>query len=198
MAAEWFVRMSGLADGRAITSRTETYDVAVVPELSEPTVDSFERLFRDHYHDVWRYASFMLRSTSEAEDIASQAFAQAYAAWIAGRGPSGPPRAWLLVITRRIVLNRARRARILHWLPLQTVARRSREDRTIAESEFRLWLDQLARTLRPAQREALFLRYLDDLTDKDAGAVMGLSPSGFRTLVSRALARLRDQRELWE
>ncbi|MEA2519888.1 MAG: Sigma-70, region 4, partial [Chloroflexota bacterium] len=68
-------------------------------------------------------------------------------------------------------------------------------DRMI-ESEFWLWLDDLARALAPRQREVLFLRYRRDLVDDEIGAVMGLSPSGVRSLLGRAIQSLRDHPEL--
>ena len=158
----------------------------------------FEALYQDNYHDVWRYASFLLRNTVEAEDVASEAFARAFAAWSAGRGPRGDPRAWLLLITRRLVINRARRARLIKWLPLLRVPERADRGRGLEEREFRLFLDQLGTILTRKERDALFLRYLGDLNDETAGAVLGVSASGFRSLISRGLERLREHSEVWQ
>ena len=38
----------------------------------------------------------------------------------------------------------------------------------------------------------VFLRYQRDLSDEEIGEILGLSASGVRTLVSRALAALRQ------
>jgi len=50
--------------------------------------------------------------------------------------------------------------------------------------ELNVWLDQVTRILPARQREALFLRYLGDMDDVAVGAVLGISPSGVRSLVS--------------
>ena len=64
-------------------------------------------------------------------------------------------------------------------------------------AEFWLWLSQLARALSERQREAILLRYQRDLSDEEIGEILGLSASGVRTLVSRALKTLREHPELW-
>jgi RNA polymerase sigma factor (sigma-70 family) len=55
----------------------------------------------------------------------------------------------------------------------------------------------LSQALSTQQRDVILLRYQQDMTDDDIGEVLGLSASGVRTLVSRALARLRQHPELW-
>jgi DNA-directed RNA polymerase specialized sigma24 family protein len=104
----------------------------------------------------------------------------------------------LLVICRRIVQGRHRRARLIAWLPLPEHDREPAGAGGALEAvEFRLWLRQLEGVLSAREREALSLRYLDDLGDAGAALVLGITPSGFRTLVSRAIAKLRIHPELW-
>lgn len=63
-------------------------------------------------------------------------------------------------------------------------------------TQFWIWFDAVSRVLTPRQREALVLRYSRDLDDSEIGLVMGISESGVRSLVSRALAVLRSHEEL--
>jgi DNA-directed RNA polymerase specialized sigma24 family protein len=71
-------------------------------------------------------------------------------------------------------------------------------DGDLAAVEFRLWLHQLEGLLSRRELEALTLRYIEDLGDSGASLVLGLSVSGFRTLISRALAKLREHPEVWK
>jgi RNA polymerase sigma factor (sigma-70 family) len=159
----------------------------------------FEAAFEAHYSRVCWYALAMLHDANEAEEAAAETFDRAYRAWKSGKGPNGPPLPWLLVICRRIVLGRRRQARLIAWLPLPERDRESAGDGGAFEAvEFRLWLRQLESILSAREREALSLRYLDDLGDAGAALVLGISPSGFRTLVSRAIAKLRTHPELWK
>jgi RNA polymerase sigma factor (sigma-70 family) len=73
---------------------------------------------------------------------------------------------------------------------------RSSADAGERKTEFWLWFDAIASVLTDRQREALLLRYQRDLTDADIGSIMGISESGVRSLVSRALDVLRSHPEL--
>ena len=159
----------------------------------------FEAAFEENYERVCWYALAMLRNPSEAEDAASETFDRAYRAWSSDKGPNGLPLPWLLVICRRVVLGRRRRARLIAWIPLpehgdEPVDR----GRSFEATEFRIWLRQLEGIVSRRECEALALRYVDDLGDGGAALVLGISPSGFRTLVSRAIAKLRTHPELWK
>jgi len=105
------------------------------------------------------------------------------------------PVAWLLLTARRLATDRWRRARRLARI---LVAGRSTRFGTTSglDPDFDTWFASLASVLTARQREVLVLRYQRDLTDADIGSVMGLSESGVRSLVARALAVLRSHPEL--
>ena len=165
------------------------------PPPAQPEPASFEAIYVAHQRDVLRYAALMLRDPDEAADVTAEAFVKAWDAWTDDRGPTGRPLPWLLVITRRLIVDGWRRRRRIAWLPLLDGSALPAPDR-IVESEFWLWLDGLAAALPARQREVLFLRYRRDLTDAEIGAVMGLSGSGVRSLLGRAIQALRDHPEL--
>lgn len=151
----------------------------------------FEDLYARHYRDVFRYCLVLTRHREDAEDVAAETFARAWHAWQRGREPYGKPLTWLLVIARRIATDRWRRlARSLGPRPAVSAPAGS------AEVEALLWLESVTRALTSRQREAIALRYHRDLTDTEIGLVMGLSESGVRSLVSRALAALREHPEV--
>ena len=180
--------------------------------LLDARASSFEAVYNAHYRDVYRHVIFATRGRDDVEEIVAETFARAFAAWRNGQGPAGRPLPWLLVIARRIVTDRWRRGRLIGWLPLPDGMRsgpgdwdgrratspepRSADD-AAGVAEFWLWLDALSRALPARQRDVIFLRYQHDLSDEDIGEVLGLSPSGVRTLVSRALNGLRAHPELW-
>ena len=161
--------------------------------------DSFEQVYAAHYRDVQRYVLLMLGRPDDAEDIVADTFQRAFLAWRDGRGPARRALPWLLVIARRLITDRWRRRRLIAWIPLGGDHGPEPADTEDAPSraEFWLWLAALARVLPDRQREALYLRYQRDLTDDEIGEVLGLSASGVRSLVSRALAALRSHPELW-
>lgn len=169
------------------------------------TAVPFETVFETHYRDVARYVYLVTRGQDDAEEIVAETFTRAFAAWREGRGPAGRPLPWLLVIARHLARDRARRRRLIAWLPLVGAADASPDLRTesagpdtqAATTEFWLWLDALSRALPARQREVIFLRYQRDLTDAEIGEILHLSASGVRTLAARAISGLRRHPELW-
>jgi RNA polymerase sigma factor (sigma-70 family) len=180
-----------------------------IPLLLEAAAgETFEAIYAAHFRSVYRYALLGTRRRDDAEDVVADTFARAFGAWRSGHGPADRPLPWLLLICRRIVTDRWRRQRLIRWFPLvvRGDAREGREheigldpaahDRAFEASEFWLWLDALSRALPERQRDVLFLRYERDLTDEEIGEVLGLTASGVRSLVARALASLRSHPEL--
>lgn len=161
---------------------------------------AFATLYRQRYRDVYRYALLMLRQAEDAEDVAGEAFQRAYAAWLSGRGPEGQALPWLLLITRRLVIDRARRRKLLAWLPLGSLhpAQEPSDESDAGRSEFWLWFERFARELPERQREVLILRYQRDLDDGQIGEILGISSSAVRSLVARACAALRRHPEIWQ
>ena len=161
--------------------------------------ETFEQVYRDHYRDVQRYVLLMVGRPDDVDDIVGDTFQRAFTAWRSGRGPAGRSLPWLLLIARRIVTDRWRRARLIRWLPLggSTASEPRDADMATDRSEFWLWLGQLARVLSDRQREVVYLRYQRDLTDEEIGEILGLSASGVRSLLARAIAALRAHPELW-
>jgi|SRR5271157_1419562 len=155
-------------------------------------------LYKEAWVPVFRYALMLLRHREDAEDVSAEAFSRAHEAWAKGHGPVGPALPWLLLITRRVVIDRQRRRRLLFWLPLSESRDRADESGMVdlARAEVWLWFEQLSRVLPARQREVLVLRYQFDLPDEEIARIMGLSSAGVRTLVSRAINALRAHPEM--
>jgi RNA polymerase sigma-70 factor (ECF subfamily) len=161
-----------------------------------PVLAEFEALYRGCYRDVYRYVLALTRSADDADDISAETFERAYGAWTDGRVPLDRPLPWLLLTARRIATDRWRRLRRFASLAPSASKVREIDDAGEGRTEFWLWFDALARALSAHQREVLLLRYQRDLTDNDIASIMGITPSGVRSLVARALAVLREHPEL--
>lgn len=166
--------------------------VVPVQPLAHAEAVAIERIYAEHYRDVFRYALGLTRSIEEAEEIAADTFERAVRTW---KQVPARPAAWLLLTARRIATDRWRRARRLARVLLLA---RSKPADAVQEGHaaFDEWFAALSSALTARQREVLILRYQRDLTDEDIAAVMGLTESGVRSLVARALAVLRSHPEL--
>lgn len=157
--------------------------------------EEFAELLEAAWPRVFAYVRVLERDPADAEDVMAETVERALRAWHAGKRPRGDSLPWLLLIARRLVIDRSRRRRLLHSL-LGRVRASQPHDGDMRRSEERMWFEGLAAVLPHRQFEAIVLRYVFDLPDSEMGQVLGLSPSGVRTLVSRAIVGLRSHPEV--
>jgi RNA polymerase sigma factor (sigma-70 family) len=166
----------------------------MVAPADRPSADAFEAIYRKYYPDVYRYALLHSGNPHDAEDITGDTFERAFRAW-EGTTPAQPPLPWLLLTARRLSADRWRRAArfVLHRLGVRHEITNDFDD-----VEASHWLASISQILPARQREVLLLRYQRDISDEDIAALMDLTPSGVRSLVARALTKLRAHPEVWK
>lgn len=157
---------------------------------------AFEAIYRENYRDVFRYVLVRTGHREDAEDVTNETFERAYRAWDGG-SPAHAPLPWLLLTARRMTTDRWRRARRFVFVRLNP-ARESVPEASTGEMETLRWLEVFGAVLSSHQQEALVLRYHRDLSDADIATIMSLTPSGVRSLIARALTKLRDHPEVWK
>lgn len=162
---------------------------------------SIEVVYVRHYRSVYRYVLGLTRSAQEAEDITAETFERAVRVWDSRAPVNGAELPWLLLTARRLATDRWRRVRRHAAIALQRPSPGAHNghrppDAGEQRTEFWLWFDALSDVLSARQREVLLLRYQRDLSDADIGRVLGITASGVRSLVARALAVLRNHPEL--
>ena len=150
-------------------------------------VDAVEALFRAEYRSLVRLAALLVGDRDASEEIVQDAFVRLQLRWGGLRDPSRAP-AWL----RSAVLNGARSS-----LRRRGVRRRHASASLPVPVEER-WLDgdqhrrviAALRTLPPRQREAIVLRFYEELSEAETAAAMGVSAGSVKTHVHRGLAAL--------
>ncbi|MFJ8435152.1 SigE family RNA polymerase sigma factor [Kitasatospora sp. NPDC094019] len=123
-----------------------------------------------------------------AEDVVQTALERTYAAW--GRvTKADEPYAYV----RRIVINehaRRFRRRVPEQL-VNAVPERTGPDGFARLDERAALLEALG-TLPPGQRQAVVLRYWEDLSETQAAAAMGCSVGTVKSQASKGIAKLRE------
>ena len=154
---------------------------------------SFERLYRRHLPEVYRYVLRDVGNRADAEEVTQNAFLDAYRALGRGHTPE-KPRAWLFGIAKNATRRRYR-----------TLSRRPHEvelENELAESvaeEERPQLEELreaVRSLPPTHQQALFLREIEGLSYVEIANRMDLSHAAVETLLFRARRSLRGRLEV--
>ncbi|WP_411282604.1 RNA polymerase sigma factor [Lapillicoccus sp.] len=153
----------------------------------------FQQLVDTHWRDVARL-SHALTGPDDGDDVAQQAWTQAYAAYPSLRSATNL-RGWLLTITHRCAMD-AHRGRGRRAVPTDDEVLSHAGDTVVDGPETALvdealW-GQVAR-LPERQREAVVLKYVGDLDHAAIAAVLGTTPTMSRRLVSDGLRALREE-----
>jgi RNA polymerase sigma-70 factor (ECF subfamily) len=152
---------------------------------------------------VFTYVCGRVPDRSEAEDITAEVFAAALAALPRFRGDSGHY-AWLLGIARRKIVDAMRRRRGRRELLDTELTEAERErlglllatdagelpEAAVRHAEARREMRKLLAGLPEAQREALLLQVVHDLSIREIAQVLGRSEAAANSLLQRARAAI--------
>jgi RNA polymerase sigma-70 factor (ECF subfamily) len=173
----------------------------IAASLSEP--DLFAEIFDRHYATVFRFAERRVGG-DQAGEVASEAFARAFAKRGSFRPDAVDALPWLLGIASKLILHERRRfVRYLAAVERSSAEIRAADrERDVAVADRRLdapadWarMRTALLTLSDTDRELLLLVAWDELSYEDAAAVLGLPLGTVRSKLHRTKARLRERLE---
>ena len=155
---------------------------------------AFERLYRRHVGDVYRYALAVLRSPQDAEDVTQTTFLNAYRAYERGERPRRPQN-WLIAIAHNVCRQRfrqvARRPSECALDESDAVAESFADEEGPSAEDIRRALGYLSFN----QRAALVMREIEGRSYAEIAEILDLSVSAVETLIFRARRALREQLE---
>src|SRR5437667_2340425 len=152
----------------------------------------FERLYRRHVADVYRYALAVLRNQADAEDVTQTTFLNALRAYDRGERPHAPQN-WLIAIAHNVCRQRFRQSlRRPHEVSFdEDIADRIVDDDVPSADAICSALGHLAFN----QRAALVMRELEGRSYAEIAEILDVSTSAVETLIFRARRALREQLE---
>jgi RNA polymerase sigma-70 factor (ECF subfamily) len=152
---------------------------------------SFEQLVVRHTPRLLRFLQRRTGSRHDAEDLAQEAWARAFRYLPRCQADRSFP-AWLWTIAARLAVSRHRKQALpLAVWSADVAAPGPDAGRQLADAEERAGLWTLAtRVLRPAQREALWLFYVEEMSVKEVAQVLEVSTIAAKVLLHRARRRL--------
>src|ERR671929_609379 len=153
---------------------------------------SFERLYRKHAADVYRYALVVLRNEADAEDVTQTTFLNAYRAIERGERPQKPQN-WLIAIAHNVCRQRFRQTqrRPSEVAYEEDLAEAVVDEDAISAEDIRRALGHLAFN----QRSALVMRELEGRSYQEIADILGVTTSAVETLIFRPRRALREQLE---
>ncbi|MEU4518866.1 RNA polymerase sigma factor [Amycolatopsis sp. NPDC024027] len=185
------------ADGADALASPADSDQALWEQAAGGDVTAFGKLFSRHAGAVWNYAYRLTGSWSVAEDLTSSTFLSAWRRLGEVTLVNDSARPWLYAVTSNLARREQRRlgrfSGALSRLPRGGAVRDHAEDvarQVDAGRRLRVVLDAVA-TLPRAERRAVELCLLGDLSTAEASAVLGIAEASVRARISRARSRLR-------
>ena len=146
--------------------------------------DDFDAAFDALFAAARRIATRLVGDGAEADDVAAEALARAYARWPKVRDLDYRD-AWVMRVTANVALDVLRRAR--RPLPEPVGATIDPADAAVT----RLAVGQALRRLPRRQRDVVVLRYLADLSEADVARSLGVSAGSVKQHAHRAVDALR-------
>ena len=148
----------------------------------------FTDFVRLRYNALARLGMLLTGDRGTGEDLAQAALLRTYRAW--GRISRPTADAYVRTVMTNLAMRWGRR----RWhgeRPAETLPDLPAPD-ALARSDDAEVLRAVLRTLPPAQRAVLALRYFEDLSEADVAAALGCSIGTVKSRASRALATLRQ------
>jgi RNA polymerase sigma factor (sigma-70 family) len=146
---------------------------------------SFDDAFPELAAVGYRVAYRLLGDRTEAEDVAQEAVARAYARWRRVHDHAAP---WVARVAANLALDRLRAKGRRRQVELIDAASRGSAERAAVD---RLELARLLESLPRRQREVVVMRYLADRSEADTAEALGTSVGSVKRHAHRGLATLR-------
>ncbi len=187
--------------------RTASTAVVVPFDADRPAVEAakrdpqaFEQLYRRYVAQIYSLALYETRDPHAAEDITEGVFLKALAALPRfreqGEGEESTFKVWLYAIARNVIANERRHDRRHPSDPIELALGLAAPDDPAASTETHLEAERALAAvmeLPPERRQAVILRFVNELSAREIGEIMGKSEGAVRVLIHRALVSLRQR-----
>lgn len=165
-------------------------DSAVVRAVLAGDTEAFARLVDRHHARCLRVATHLLGDADEAEDAVQDAFVRAYR-HLGSYRERDRFAAWLLRIVVNQCRTRAARAARYTRFDIERHDANERDGPAHDAGDRRAELAHALAQLAPGHREAIVLRFSEELSYEEISALTGVGISALKMRVQRACTRLR-------
>lgn len=159
---------------------------------------AFREVYSRYIRPVQAYILRRVRNHHDAEDLAAQVFSQALKHMDPKEAGSPEVAAWLFTSARNASANHARTRKFLATVSIEEIGEPAAEPAKDSDpGRALLDAEELSRLLRAVarlpveQRQAVILRFVEELPHAEIAQALGRSEGSARVLVHRTLATLR-------
>ena len=140
---------------------------------------SLEELYRRYAGELYLYAFSLCQERAQAQDLTIEAFCRAL---LSLEGEEDGWKGWLFKVCRNLWLDQCRRRKHLTGEPpdLERLTAEGDLLEDVIREETRRTVYRAVQELAPLDREIITLYYYGELSLKEVGAAMGISPGAAR------------------
>lgn len=165
---------------------------------SDITKKRFETMYLSESDTIFRYCLFRVSNRELALDLVQETFMRFWDSLIQKKEIKND-RAFLFTISRNLIIDHYRKKKsssldkILEEVEDGTMllSDSSQSQNSLFSAESRFFLEKI-NDLDDADRQVVYLRFVEDLKPKDISEVLDLSPNVVSVRLNRALNRLRE------
>lgn len=154
------------------------------------TREAIRSLYELYSNDIYRYARITLDDSSEAYDVVQEVFLRAYRSWNSYR-QQAYAKTWLMSIARYYMIDLHRK----HQAQAKNLSASELTD-DVADRSPSMYLIPIVQDglqqLKVEYREAIILRFMENLSVAETAAVLGWSEKKVRNATHRGLQKLRE------
>jgi RNA polymerase sigma-70 factor (ECF subfamily) len=165
----------------------------IKPPVSGPEFERRQRyqaMVEEFYQDVYRYAYWLTRNQSIAEDLVQETFLRAWRSFDSLQ-KAGAAKAWLFTILRRENARMYERYRP-ELVDIDDVAIAEENDNEPDERQKQAELHRAIMQLEPEYRDPLLLQVIGGFSGKEIADMLDLNNNTVMTRLFRARGKLRD------
>jgi RNA polymerase sigma-70 factor (ECF subfamily) len=181
-----------VAQPASMTADEPESEAALAAALGRLDPEAWSRLFHEQYRRIFRYAYVRTGSAPDAEDIASNVFAEAVRGIGRFRFRGVPVSAWLIRIAHHETVDVLRRRKRAASAPIDAAGSLVAPDVIAREEERRRIAEAMGR-LKAEHRVVLTLRLIDGRSIAEVAQALGKSAGAVKMSQARALEALRRE-----
>ncbi len=154
--------------------------------------EGFQEAYQKYGQAIYRFLYWQTKDTTLAQDLTSATFERAWGSRKSFKG--GSAQAWLYRIARNLLTDHWRKKKDLFMddVPGLTERIADNTDPYDYDAEKRVWLlGKSLDTLPEELRAVVILRFIDELSAREVGEILGVSEGNVRIMQFRALRKLR-------
>jgi RNA polymerase sigma-70 factor (ECF subfamily) len=176
---------------------TDFNEEDVLTRASQGDRDAFGQLYERYIDRIFNYVYYRTGNLHDAEDLTARVFQRAMN-HIRNYTDRGVPfSAWLYRIAHNLVANWHRDRSRRQEIPINDVpilpSKGDHPERNLVHSQEQDALLRLIRRLPSERQSLLILKFVENMSNAEIGAIMGRSEGAVKSLYHRTLLALRDQ-----